>query len=213
MRATLLALVIGLLLGAALTAMLMSRLHEQAVQDWEAARAAYLDQAQLADQQAAELRAMIDAETHVRLVLTQQSVARRDTIATLRRRLKAPVPALPDTGAIPVVRVRAIVDGMTEQIALRDSVIELQAQQLADDSLAIGSWQRQYTAMASVAVVHQVKRADCEALLKQAPVRAPTKKLLGFLPMPRISGGVQVGVDPLQHRAYTGLGVQLGWSL
>lgn len=223
-QAALLGLAVGLVLGSGITLWRVWKAYDAEVKAWEEQRKEFLEQRETDQQQIEQWKAAAMMEELVRRANNAESQARADSIKVLLARKKpAERPPLPTTELMPVAEVKVIVDGLVEQIAIRDSIDELRVAQHSSDSADIASYQRQLTAMANVSVALQVRLADAEALIKKAPVRKPEKKLFGLIPPPelQVTAGIQGGTgicgteNGTKPCTYAGVGgtVGGGWKI
>lgn len=208
----------GLALGLALGVGLAQWHYSERVRIW---------QQRVEDQQRAD-----SLEVHQQAVRDTIDAANRDTIARerargadlaaenarLRGRLRpVAVPALPVAGLVPVDSVRPIIAELVEQVALRDSAIEVADSLHASDQRQLAGWERAYTVMADSYVQAELGRQHWKHLAETAPVRRDRPRLLGVpLPELHLTAGAQVGVGActtpvgLQSCGYAGAGLTLG---
>lgn len=138
--------------------------------------------------------------------------ASRDSLAQLDAYLRAlssrikkvQRPVLPDAGCVPAPLVKVALDEMTEQLALRDSVIGVQQLAIEEWKGRDAKWDALYTARTTDFVAERVQRQKWEHAAKTAP--RTTK--LAFLAEGEVGIPTVVG-DTVNALARVGLSVAI----
>jgi hypothetical protein len=157
---------------------------QQAV--WDAKLAAMVEARKAADNVAKAAEKGIEVEKRRVAQLAQQ-------VERLERR-KVPTVVLVDTLTVPDT-CKAIVAPLVEQLAVRDSIIELK-------DTVIASYDRVNVYVGQQLVAARVRVAELEHV-----VRRPTRKWY----VPRIGAGMAAGID-VTGRPNAVAGLTLGWS-
>ncbi len=208
-----LAIVAAALAGAALTALVGAQRHDGQVRRWEAERDS------LAGVQALQDRRMAEAERGERIAEAERraiadSAGRLEVAyrALKGRRSRVDTLTLPDTGCVPVAIVRAAQQTWQHELAVADSQLVVAEHRHTADAALIASYDRSLVARTNELVAEHESRLYWQHLAKTAPVRERPRKLLGLIPLPALSAGVQAGVSTT-GTPYLGVGVQVGWRI